>query len=136
MAADRGKDFLLKIEDSPGSATFTTIANLTTLSSAVNNSIIDITNKDSDCFRELLEGGSTKSVDVTIAGILTETTQQDLLFTNATTNDIYNYQVVHGESDSTITAAFQITAFTISGGFDDAQTFDATLISSGTITYA
>lgn len=136
MAADKGKDLLLKIEDSAGSATFTTIANLTTASIAINNSIIDITNKDSNCFRELLEGGSTKSVDLTIAGILTETVQQDLLLTNATTNDIYNYQLVFGESNSTVTAAFQITAFTISGGFDDAQTFDATLISSGTITYA
>lgn len=136
MAADKGKDFLLKIEDSAGSSTYTTIANLTTLTSAITNTTIDITNKDSNCFRELLEGGSTKGVDVTLAGVLTETTQQDLLFTNATTNDIYNYQIVHGASNSTITAAFQVTGFTINGGFDDAQTFDATLVSSGTITYA
>lgn len=136
MVAIAGKNLLLKIEDSPGSATFTTITEVTTASVTVNNETIDITNKSSNCFRELLEGGSTKSVDITISAILTETTQQNLLITIAQTNDIYNYQLVYGESNSTITGAFQVSTQNTTGGSNDAQVFDTTLLSAGTITYA
>lgn len=71
-----------------------------------------------------------------MSGIFIEDTEQNLLVTNATTDDIYNYQLVYGASDSTVTGAFMVSSFSITGGESDAQTFDATLDSSGTITYA
>lgn len=136
MVAAAGKELLLKIEDSAGSATYTTIANLTSTALAINNTTVDITNKSSNCFRELLEGGSIKSADISISGVYTESTEQELLLTNAQTNDIYNYQLVYGASDSTVTAAFQVTTYNNTAETEGAQNFDATLISSGTITYA
>lgn len=54
MVADKGRDLLLRIEDSPGSGTYTTIASLTGLTLNITNSTVDITNKSSDGWQTLL----------------------------------------------------------------------------------
>lgn len=136
MAADKGRDLLLKMEDSEGGGTYTTIANLTNVSVAINNSVVDITNKSSGGWAEKLEDAGTKNVDISVSGVYTETTQQDLLITNIQSNQNYGCQITYGASDSTITGDFMISNFNITGGFDDAQTFDASLTSTGTITFA
>lgn len=136
MAAVTGRQLVLKIENSAGSGTYTTIGSFTDLSVTINATTVDITNKSSGGWQELLEQGGTKSVAFTGSGIYIEGTQQALLLTNMKTDDIYNYQIVYGASSATVTGAFKLESITLKGGTADAQTFDVSATSTGTVTFA
>lgn len=64
MAAQRGKDILLKVDD--GTAQFITIAGLRTRRLALNAESVDITHSESaGRWRELLDGAGVKRASLT-----------------------------------------------------------------------
>ena len=69
MAAQKGKDLLLKV-DSNGSGSFTTIAGLRARTLAFNAESVDVTHAESaGQWRELLAGAGVKSARLTGSGI-------------------------------------------------------------------
>ena len=69
MAAQKGKDLLLKV-DSTGGGVFVTVAGLRARSLSLNARPIDITNADSaNGWREMLDGAGVKSAAVSGAGV-------------------------------------------------------------------
>lgn len=135
MAADKGRDLLLKIESSAGSGTYNTIANLMSVNFTINNNQVDITNKSSSGERELLEAAGTTGTDISFNGVLTGTTEQNLLITQAQSNIFWNYQVVYADTNRTVTAAFHLNNLDITdNGVEGYQGISGSLISTGTVT--
>ena len=68
MAAQKGKDLLLKIDD--GSGAFVTVAGLRTQRFALNADPVDVTNQESaGRWRELLAGAGVRRASVAGSGV-------------------------------------------------------------------
>lgn len=138
MAGQKGRLFVLKVEDSAGAGTYTQVGGLQATSFTINNGEVDITNKSSSGWRQLLEGAGTQSVDITGSGVFTDDVAANVVRSAAETNDIINFQL-DSPGDTyplTITGAFQITAYNSAGGHEDAVNFDITLHSASQVTFS
>ena len=72
MAAQKGKDLLLKV-DTTGAGAFTTVAGLRSRTFAVNAETVDVTHTESaGQWRELLSGAGVRSVSVSAAEKMVE----------------------------------------------------------------
>ncbi len=134
MAAQKGKDLLLKV-DSSGAGVFTTVAGLRSRTLAVNAESIDITHQESaGHWRELLSGAGVKSARVTGSGVFkdagSDATVRDYLF-NGT---IRNWQIVVPDF-GIIEGAFQITSLEFSGRHDGELAFELSLDSAGALSF-
>lgn len=131
MTAKAGALFLLK--DGTGTGA-TTIAAQKTTGFKLNGKEVDVTNKDSAGYQELLAGAGITDMEVSAAGILQIGTAHDLLVTRCATKTIDAYTLAFGGNDK-IEASFQITSFEVGGDHDKEQTFSMTLKSSGSLTF-
>jgi TP901-1 family phage major tail protein len=134
MAAQKGKDLLLKV-DSTGAGVFTTIAGLRSRSFSVNAETVDITHSESaGQWRELLAGAGAKSARVSGSGVFkdaaSDATVRDYMF-NGT---IRTWQVVVPDF-GIIEGAFQISSLDFNGRHDGEVAFDLTIESAGALTF-
>ena len=134
MAAQKGKDLLLKV-DSTGAGVYTTVAGLRSRTFAVNAESVDSTHSESSGrWRELLSGAGAKSARVTGSGVFkdvaSDATVRDYIF-NGT---IRNWQVVVPDF-GTIEGPFHISAIDYSGRHDGEVAFELTLESAGALTF-
>jgi TP901-1 family phage major tail protein len=134
MAAQKGRDLLLKI-DSTGAGAFVTVAGLRTSSIAFNAAIVDSTSQESvGAWRELLTGAGLKTASLRGNGIFKDAASDATLrgyFFNAT---IVNWQVIIPDF-GTVQGPFQITALEFAGRHDGEVTFDLALESAGPLTF-
>ena len=80
MAAQRGKDILLKIGDGAEPETFVTVAGLRARTISLNARTIDVTDGDSaGRWRELLAGAGVKQASVSGAGVFRDAASDDLI---------------------------------------------------------
>jgi TP901-1 family phage major tail protein len=134
MAAQKGRDLLLKI-DSTGAGAFTTVAGLRASSIAFNAAIVDSTSQESiGAWRELIAGAGLKTASLRGNGIFKDAASDATLrgyFFNAT---IVNWQVIIPDF-GTVQGPFQITALEFAGRHDGEVTFDLALESAGQLTF-
>jgi TP901-1 family phage major tail protein len=135
MAAQRGKDLLLKVDET-GGGSFATVAGLRTRGLAFNAASVDVTNADSaNEWRELLAGAGIRTARLSGSGIFkdaaSDETVRDCFFNGL----IRDWQVVIPDF-GTVEGAFQITALEYSGGHDNELTFEIALESAGSLTFA
>lgn len=135
MVAQLGRSVLIKVEDSPGAGTYTTIGGLRVSSISYDNSMVDITNKDSAAIRDLLEGAGTRSVSISGSGVFTDGAAYNLVRTSARNNTHLNYQFLTPGSTYPDTAqgAFQITKLEEAGEYNGEMTYSITLESDGAV---
>lgn len=135
MAAQRGKDLLLKVDETGGSG-FATVAGLRTRSLAFNAATVDITHTESAYeWRELLSGAGVKTARLSGSGIFKDALSDETvrqLFFDGTTRD---WQVIIPDF-GTVEGAFQITALEYAGGHDNELTFEIALESAGALSFA
>ena len=134
MAAQKGKDLLLKI-DSDGAGTFTTVAGLRSRTVSFNAETVDITHQESaGQWRELLAGAGVKSARLSGSGVFkdgaSDATVRDYFF-NGTIRD---WQVIIPDF-GTVQGLFQISGFEYGGRHDGEVTFELTLDSAGALTF-
>lgn len=134
MAAQKGKDLLLKV-DTTGAGAFATVAGLRSRTFAVNAESVDITHSESaGQWRELLAGAGARSARVSGSGVFkdaaSDATVRDYVF-NGT---IRNWQVVVPDF-GIIEGLFQVTSLDFSGRHDGEVAFDLTLESAGALTF-
>lgn len=135
MAAQRGKDLLLKV-DADGSGSFTTVAGLRSRAISFNTETVDVTHSESaGRWRELLSGAGAKTARVTGAGIFKDTASDEIVRGYVFAGTIRDWQVVVPDF-GVVAGPFQITAFEISGRHDGEVAFDITLNSAGELTFA
>lgn len=134
MAAQKGKDLLLKV-DSTGTGSFATVAGLRSRSIAFNAETVDVTNADSAGeWRELLAGAGVKSARIAGAGIFKDAASDATIRAYVFDGTIREWQVVIPDF-GTVEGLFQIASFELSGRHDGEVAFEMTLESAGQLTF-
>lgn len=131
MAASSGRNF--KLYDGTGGGK-TLIAAMRQTSFTMNGETVDVTTKDStNQARELLAGGGITSMSISASGLLTANAQATTMLgrVKARSLDAYTLEFDNGD---TITGSFQMTSFGGAGAYNDAQTYEMSLESSGDFT--
>lgn len=135
MAAQKGKDLLLKV-DSTGAGAYTTVAGLRSRTISVNAESVDITHSESaGQWRELLAGAGAKSARVTGSGVFKDAASDALVRDYMFNGTIRNWQIVVPDF-GTIEGPFHIASLEFSGRHDGEVAFDLTLESAGALTFA
>lgn len=133
MAAQKGKDLLLKVLDG---TSYVTVAGLRSRRIAFNAQAVDATNADSaGRWRELLAGAGLKRASITGAGVFKDAASDALVRTAFFDGTLKTWQVLIPDF-GTVTGPFQITALEMGGDHDREVTFDLTLESAGELAFA
>lgn len=112
MAAQKGKDLLLKLANGEG---FATVAGLRTKRLAFNSEAVDITDADSaGRWRELLAGAGVQRASLNAAGIFKDATSDDLIRSRFFAGTISAWQLAIPDF-GTVSGPFQITALEYTG---------------------
>lgn len=134
MAAQKGKDLLLKV-DSNGAGAFTTVAGLRSRAVAFNAESVEITHTESaGAWRELLGGAGIKSARVTGAGVFKDAASDALIRSYVFNGTIRDWQIVIPDF-GTVQGPFHIAAFELQGRHDNEVSFDIALESAGELTF-
>lgn len=134
MAAQKGKDLLLKVDET-GTGSFVTVAGLRSRSIAINAETVDITHTESaGQWRELLEGAGARSARVTGAGIFKDAASDAIVRQYVFDGMVRDWQIVVPDF-GTIEGPFQITSFELSGRHDAEVAFEMTLESAGQLAF-
>jgi len=133
MAAQKGKDLLLKIHD--GTA-YATVAGLRSRTLAFNTASVDVTHAESaGRWRELLAGAGVKRASISGSGVFKDAASDALVRTAFFEGTLLACQIVIPDF-GTVTGSFQILALEIGAEHDREVTFDLTLDSAGELVFA
>jgi TP901-1 family phage major tail protein len=134
MAAQKGKDLLVKISDGAGG--FTTVAGLRTRRLAFNAETVDITHAESaNRWRELLDGAGIKRASISGRGLFTDAATDASMRQTFFDGSVNSYQIVIPDF-GTVEGAFQISNLEFAGEHNGEVTYDVALESAGELTFA
>ena len=134
MAAQKGKDLLLKI-DTTGAGIFETVAGLRSRSIAFNAETVDITHQESaGQWRELLAGAGAKSARITGTGIFKDASSDETIRQVFFDGLVRDWQVIVPDFGE-IRGPFQISALEFTGRHDNEVTFELGLESAGQLSF-
>lgn len=132
MAAQKGKDLLLKIKGENG---FVTVAGLRTKRLAFNSETVDITDADSaGRWRELLGGSGVQRASLNGSGIFKDAQSDMMIRTAFFAGTIADWNLVIPDF-GVIGGPFQVTALEYTGNHNGEVTFDVALESAGAISF-
>lgn len=97
---------------------------------SMNNQVIDVSTKDTNGWRELLEDGSLKFFTISGNGIFKDSATDETMRGYVFANSLNTFTFVFPNGD-TVEGAFQITQYERSGSTDGAETYSITLESTG-----
>jgi TP901-1 family phage major tail protein len=133
MAAQKGKDLLVKIADGAG---FTTVAGLRARRLSFNAETVDVTHAESaGRWRELLDGAGIKRAAVAGRGLFKDASSDALMRQTFFDGAVKSFQIVIPDF-GTVTGAFQIASLEFAGEHDGEVTFELALESAGELTFA
>lgn len=134
MAAQKGRDILLKIGDGAGG--FITAAGLRARSITLNARTVDATDADSPGgWRELLAGAGVKSAAVSGSGIFRDAAADAATRAVFFAQEARDWQVVIPDF-GVLEGPFLIASLEYSGRFDGEAQYAVTLASAGEIDFA
>jgi TP901-1 family phage major tail protein len=133
MAAQKGRDCLVKIGGTDSSTAFVTVGGMTTNRIVINETEVDITAKDTESphWRGLLAGGGVKSMEISGSGIFKDGTGEGTLMTAASQQASHYWFQFVIPSFRNIEGEFLITSLEYGGDDDGAVNFSATFASAG-----
>jgi TP901-1 family phage major tail protein len=130
MAAQKGKDLLIKIADGAG---YTTVAGLRSRRLSFNAETVDITHAESaNQWRELLDGAGIKRASVAGRGLFKDAATDALMRQTFFNGAVVNYQVVIPDF-GTVQGPFQITSLEFAGEHNGEVTYELALESAGVL---
>lgn len=130
MTIQKGRDFLLKLGTGGGAIT---CAAMRTTRFTVNGEAVEVTNKDSTGWRELLAGAGKASVSIGASGLLSGSVQATDFIGRAMSRGVDAYTLFFDNGDQ-LAGNFQCTSFEAAGEHDGEQTYSLTLESAAAIT--
>ena len=135
MAAQKGLSVLLKVEATPGGATYNAIGGQRVGNLSINNEMVDITNKDSSGRRQLLDGAGVNSLSLSCSGVFLDDTPLSVVRAAALANTQINFKMAFpGGTAIVYTGAFLVTKFEFAGEYNGEMTYSIDLESAGAIT--
>jgi TP901-1 family phage major tail protein len=133
MAAQKGKDLLIKIADGEN---FVTVAGLRARRLAFNAETVDVTHAESaGRWRELLDGAGIKRASVGGRGLFRDASSDALMRQTFFDGAVKPFQVVIPDF-GTIEGPFQITTLEFAGEHDGELTYELALESAGELSFA
>ncbi|ARQ00950.1 phage major tail protein, TP901-1 family [Pseudorhodoplanes sinuspersici] len=133
MAAQKGKDLLIKMHDGTG---FVTVAGLRSRRIAFNAETVDITHAESaGRWRELLDGAGIKRAGISGRGLFKDAATDALMRQTFFDGAVKNCQVVIPDF-GTVEGAFQITNLEFAGEHNGEVTYELALESAGALSFA
>lgn len=133
MAAQKGKDLLLKAAD--GAGAFVTVAGLRARQIAFNAEAVDVTHSESaGRWRELLAGAGIRRAGISGSGIFKDEASDVLVRQIFFDGTIRDWQVVV-PGFGTIAGLFQLTSLEYRGDHAGEVTFDLSLESAGSLAF-
>ena len=133
MAAQKGKDLLVKMFDGAG---FVTVAGLRARRIAFNAETVDVTHAESvGRWRELLDGAGVKRAAVAGRGLFKDAASDALMRQTFFDGAVKEFQVVIPDF-GTVEGAFQVTSLEYAGEHDGEVTYELALESAGELTFA
>ena len=133
MAAQRGKDILLKIEGAPGA--FTTVAGLRARTLSLNARSVDATDGDSaGRWRELLDGAGVKSAAVAGQGIFRDAVSDALIREAFFDQAARRWRLIVPDF-GVLEGPFLVAALEYAGEHEGEATFAISLASAGEVTF-
>ena len=135
MAAQKGKDLLLKI-DATGAGAFETVAGLRANRISLNAETVDATNADSaGRWRELLDGAGARSASISGSGVFKDAAS-DAVIRQAFFDGAAVVAQIIVPDFGVLEGPFQITSLEYSGAHDGEATFETSLSSAGVLSFA
>lgn len=132
MAAQKGKDLLVKIADGDG---FVAVAGLRSRQLRFNAETVDVTHAESaGRWRELLGGAGVKRAAVSGSGIFRDEASDALMRQVFFDGAVRDFQVILPDF-GTVEGAFQITALEFAGNHNGEMTWDMALESAGPLAF-
>lgn len=129
MAKYLGNAMLLKVETTPGGGTYATIGGSSSHTMSLANEVVDVSDKDSNRWKELLAAGD-RSLTISMEGFVSDDANFEIARIAARDDVIINYTLEYGNSD-TIVGAFHIDSLEVSGARNEGQSFSMSLTNSG-----
>lgn len=99
----------------------------------INNEPIDVTDKGSDGWRELLNDASVRSVEMSVEGMISNASLISAAL--GATSALFDDYEIRIEGIGTAAGSFFFSNIEISAPYDGAGEFSATIMSSGVITW-
>ena len=132
MAAQKGKDLLVKMHDG---ASYVTVAGLRARRLAFNAQTVDITHAESaGRWRELLDGAGIKRAGISGRGLFKDAATDALMRQAFFDGAVKNCQVVIPDFGA-VEGPFQIASLEFAGEHDGEVTYDLALESAGELTF-
>ena len=136
MAAQKGKDSLLKIGDGAGTEVVTTVAGLRARTISLNARSVDATDSDSaGRWRELLAGAGVRQASVSGAGVFRDAASDALIRAAFFAQSADNWQLVVPDF-GVLEGPFLVAALEYAGEHEGEATYAITLASAGEVTFA
>ncbi len=135
MAAQRGKDLLIKL-DMSGTGTFETVAGLRATRISFNAETVDVTSLESaGRWRELLAGAGVRSAAISGSGVFRDAATDERARAIFFAGEIPAFQVIIPDF-GVIEGPFQISSIEYSGQHDGEAVYEIALASAGAVSFA
>jgi TP901-1 family phage major tail protein len=135
MAAQKGKDLLVKIGDGASPEAFITVAGLRSTTLAFDAKEVDVTNADSSGeWRELLTGSGVKSAAVSGSGVFKDAASDAAIRAAFFDQTLANWQIVIPDF-GVIAGPFKLTQLQYEGPYDGEVKISVSLASAGALTF-
>lgn len=131
--AQNGTNIFLAVESTPGSGTYTMVGGQTSHTMTLNNTIIDITNKTSQQFRELLAEEGNQSIDISLELTFCSETAFDAVKAQARAKTQLSYQIAYDTEVLTVT--LQVASWAETSPDSDKLTASVSFQSSGSFAW-
>jgi predicted secreted protein len=135
ISAQKGRLLLLRLADAEIAGQYNNVAGIRASDISIAGNPADISSKSTEGWREMLSGAGDVQVTVTCSGLFNSDPQ--LVAVEAASvsgGDLLDAEILSGSGD-TFLSSWSVTNFKRSGPYDAAETFDATLQSSGEVVY-
>jgi TP901-1 family phage major tail protein len=133
MAAQKGKDLLLKLDD--GAGDFVTVAGLRSRSLTFDAATVDVTNAESaGRWRELLAGAGVKRASVSGSGVFKDEASDEEVRGLFFDGEIRDWKILVPDF-GTVQGPFQVTSLEYRGDHLGEVAFDLSLESAGALTF-
>lgn len=135
MAAQRGKDILLKISDGDDPPTYVTVAGLRARTISLNARTVDATDGDSaGRWRELLAGAGVRQASVSGAGIFRDAASDALIREVFFAQEARAWRLIVPDF-GTLEGPFLVAALEYAGEHEGEATWALTLASAGALIF-
>lgn len=133
MAKAAGRKLILEYS-TDGGTTYLPLASVREKSISKANEPIDVTTDDDSAWRTLLEEPGTRSVDISVSGVTDDDYLMGQISASTATLAFEDIRVTYPDG-ATDEGSFFLNSLSRTGSYQDAATFEASLQSSGVITY-